>query len=285
MAYATYKLGVGVRKHKSVLPRFATVLFGVLFLMALLVSLTVSAAASTVVVQGNTAAGENQPGWMFNRDPGTATPYEFNTDQASIGAGSLYVQPIGAAAADKFIAENFLLAPMADVDSISYDFMIGSGGTEADKVHFYMNVYTTFGESNPLKFYDCRYNVVPIVGSTGGFTTVTFDPAQAYSVTTRGGAQASPHTCPAVPADMDTLSPGSSIRAFALNVGDTSTNDVGLDGYLDKVAVNTVDQMIYDFEPTLKPSSKEACKRSGWTAFNAPAFKNQGQCVSWVNQQ
>lgn len=279
MAHATYTLGEGLIKHRSILPRFLTTFVGVLFAVALCMSLSASAVASTVVVMGDTAAGVNQPGWMFNRDPSTATPYEFNTDQASIGAGSLYVKPIGANAADKFIAENFLLTPVADVDSISYDFMIGSGGGESDKVHFYMNVYANFGESDPLKFYDCRYNVVPTVGSTSGFTTVTFDPTQVYPVTTRG---TSPHACPPVPADMGA---GATIRVFALNVGDTSTNDVGLDGYLDNVVVTTVNQVTYDFEPTLKPADKNACKKDGWMTFNAPAFTNQGQCVAWVNHQ
>jgi hypothetical protein len=30
------------------------------------------------------------------------------------------------------------------------------------------------------------------------------------------------------------------------------------------------------------PASKAACKHGGWRTFTAPAFKNQGQCVSWV---
>lgn len=240
-------------------------------------------AATTVVVSGNTSAGENQPGWLFNRDVTTQTPYEFNADQASIGVGSLYVLPIGATAADKFIGENFLNTPIADVNSVSYDFRIGSGGVVADKDHFYMNVYANFGVSDDLKFYDCRYNVVPVVGSTAGFTTVTFDPDVAYPVTTRGGASASPFTCPAVPADMDTLSAGSNIRAFALNVGDTSTSDSGLDGYLDNVVVSTTSGVtVYDFEPSLTPVTKDECEKGGWMTFNAPTFKNQGDCVSFV---
>lgn len=209
-----------------------------------------SMAATTVVVTGNTSAGENQPGWMFNRDVSTSTPYTFNTDAASIGSGSLYVEPIGATPANKFIAENFINTPMANVNSISYDFQIGSGGTNDSEEHFYMNVYANFGVSPDDKFYDCRYNVVPTTGSTAGFTTVTFDPTQSYPVATRGGASASPFTCPAVPADMDTLSAGSNIRAFSLNVGDTSANDTGLNGYLDKVVTNLdSDTITYDFEP------------------------------------
>lgn len=285
MRQSTYTIHQGVTKHPSITGKVVAGLVGAVFVAALSVSLSASAATSTVVVTGDTAAGENQPGWLFNRDPGTATPYEFNTDAASIGVGSLYVQPIGANPADKFIAENFLLTPVADVNSVSYDFKIGAGGVDADKDHFYMNVYANFGESDPLKFYDCRYNVVPTVGSTGGFTTVTFDPTQAYPVTTRGGAQASPHTCPAVPADMDTLSPGSTIRVFSLNVGDTSISDLGLDGYLDNVVVDASgDVTTYDFEPALSPSNKDECKAGGWMSFNSPAFSNQGQCVAWNNQ-
>ncbi len=208
-------------------------------------------AVTTEVVTGNTSAGENQPGWLFNRDVTTATPYEFSTDAFSLGSGSIYVNPIGANASDKFIAENFVNSPIADVNSISYDFKIGTGGVDTEEEHFYMNVYANFGVSDDLKFYDCRYNIVPTTGSTADFTTVTFNPTQAYPVTTRGGGvgTASPFTCPAVPADMDLLSAGSNIRVFSLNVGDTSVNDLGLDGYLDNVVVNlSAGTTVYDFE-------------------------------------
>lgn len=241
------------------------------------------AAHTTQVVSGDTSAGVNQPGWLFNRDVSTATPYEFNTVAASIGAGSLYVLPIGANPSDKFVAENFINAPIADVNSISYDFKIASG-TVASASQFYMNVYANFGTSSDDKFYDCRYNVVPTIGSTSAFTTVVFDPTQAYDVTTRGGASASPFACPAVPADMDLLSPGSNIRAFAINVGDTSAGDVGLSGHLDNVVTDTDSGVtIYDFDPAVvvppTATTKNDCKLGGYTTYG---FKNQGQCVRFV---
>jgi hypothetical protein len=239
----------------------------------------VRAAASTVVVSGNTSSGENQPGWMFNRD--STAPYEFNEDQASIGEGSLYVKPIGSTPSEKFVAENFINTPIAGIDSISYDFQIGDGGSASQANQFYMNVYANFGSSPDDKFYDCRYNVVPTVGSTTDFTTVTFDPTQAYDVTTRSS---SPFACPAVPADMDLSDPGSTIRAFALNVGDSSASDAGVSGYLDKVVVTSAngDVVTYDFEqtPTVLPN-KEACKNGGWMKSDIPEFKNQGDCVSY----
>lgn len=38
----------------------------------------------------------------------------------------------------------------------------------------------------------------------------------------------------------------------------------------------------YDFEPTLTVVNKDDCKNNGWMTFNSPSFKNQGQCVSFV---
>jgi hypothetical protein len=83
---------------------------------------------------------------------------------------------------------------------------------------------------------------------------------------------------------MDTLSPGSTIRVFALNVGDTSANDLGLDGYLDNVVVDIDNGVtISNFDPILTPTNKDECKKGGWATFNTPAFPNQGQCVAWTN--
>lgn len=220
-----------------------------------------ASAAGSQVITGNTSSGENVPGWMFNRDATTSTPYEFNRDQNSGGEGSLYVLPItntntsGTAPTpnhDKFIAENFLFSNIADVNSISYDYMIGPNAAVSDANEFYMNVYANFGDSAPTKYYDCKYDLVPSVGSTGVFTTVTFNPNQAYPVTQHGSAT---HACPAIPAEMDNESPGSTIRMFALNVGDTSASDQGVDGYLDNVAINRVSDGVttYDFEPEPLP--------------------------------
>lgn len=217
---------------------------------------TVNAVDSTHIISGNTSIAENSPGWMFNRDLSTQSPYEFNTDASSIGTGSLYVFPItnsGNSNNDKFIGEYFMNKQLSDIDGISYDFKIGATGEVADKDHFYMSVYVNFGQSDDFKFYDCRYNVVPTTGSTESFTTVTFDPSQAYSVTTRGGANASPFTCPAIPNGMNNLSAGSNIRAIALNVGDTSANDLGVEGYLDNVVITEGDdKTIFDFEPEIE---------------------------------
>lgn len=207
-------------------------------------------------VSGSTAASENQPGWLFNRDASTSTPFEFNKTAATHGLGSLYVKPIGTNPSDKFVAEFFALEEMRNVESLSYDFKIGSGGSDVDANQFYMSVYANFASSDDTKFYDCRYSVVPTSGSISGFTTVTFDPSKSYPVQTRGS---SPKACPSQPLAMweDTntdgkysTDEGGFLRMFALNVGDTSGSDAGLDGYIDNVIFMTTDtETVYDFEP------------------------------------
>lgn len=208
---------------------------------------------ATVVVTGNTSAGENQSGWLFNRDLGNATPIEFNTDEKVIGTGSLYVLPLSnTIGAKKFIGEYFWGGAISDLDGFSYDYKIGAGGEASDENQFYLNVYANFGESSATKYYDCKYDVVPTVGSIGGFTTITFDPTQPYPVTkgTQSWNSPTPYDCPAVPADMDNLSPGSFVRAFAINAGDTSLTDADLDGYFDKVVLDTKTEITtFDFEP------------------------------------
>jgi hypothetical protein len=40
---------------------------------------------------------------------------------------------------------------------------------------------------------------------------------------------------------------------------------------------------VFDFEPLVgPPTSKDQCKNGGYTQFNNPSFKNQGDCVSYV---
>jgi hypothetical protein len=201
------------------------------------------APTSTVTVNGDTAAAENSPGWLFNRDATTATPFNMSGSVASTDTGSLFVQPIGANPSDKFVGELFLSnQQIADTNSISYDFNVASGNATAYK-QFYANVYANYGTSAPDKYYDCRYNVVPSAVVNGVFSTVTFEPSSDYNVSTRSGSA----PCPASPADMGT---GATIRAFVINVGDTTTVDTGVSGYFDNVIVNTTSSIIaYDFEP------------------------------------
>ncbi|HEX2792371.1 MAG TPA: hypothetical protein VHO23_01470 [Candidatus Paceibacterota bacterium] len=224
----------------------------------------------TITVTGTTASGENDiGGWFFNRDASTQSPYAFATGNASIGSGSLYVEPIENdinGDSDKFIGELFLQKALSEINGISFDFKIGApDDTVAEQ--FYMNVYATFGASSDTKYYDCRYDIVASSGSTAGYSTVSFDPNATYALVTQSGS--SPSACPQKPSDMGA---GAKVRAIALTVGDQSDNDAGVSGYLDNVIVDT-DSMVttYDFEAVSVPATVSRGNGGGGGSARAAA--------------
>ena len=197
---------------------------------------------TTVTVTGDTSVALG-PGWLFNADASTATPFEFNTNMPSIGSGSLEVFPIGADALDKFIGTYIEAGLLSDVSSISYDFKIAGSGDSTDANEFYLNVYTL---ASPLStnYYDCRFDYIPPTGSTSSFTTFTADLSADADVVVTGSGYGG--VCPTSPDDMPD---GSILGFFALNLGDTSANDEGVGGFFDNVVVERANETTtYDFE-------------------------------------
>ena len=206
------------------------------------------ASAATVRVDANGAGG-----WTFNPDPTTSTPYEFSADYASIGAGSLHVLPItngtpaGTNRLDKFVAAHDLGTPVSDLSLISFDFMLDPAGATSGTRYkqFYANVYVNLPGSTT--FYDCRFDYVATSGSSAAFTTLAITPETTAS--TVGDRAGDGFTCPTSKQLAD-MPAGSTIRAFTLNVGETSLNDAGVGGYLDNVVVNQASgNTTYDFDP------------------------------------
>ncbi len=74
-----------------------------------------------------------------------------------------------------------------------------------------------------------------------------------------------------------TLCPNAVVLGIGVNIG--SNNPLYIVG-ADGVEFNDT---IYDFEVGRRPSSKDDCKDGGWMTFNDPSFKNQGQCIKYVN--
>lgn len=68
----------------------------------------------------------------------------------------------------------------------------------------------------------------------------------------------------------------------AVPSGSISTVDIVLDvqgaADLSNITFNGTSEV----PATTSPASKSQCKSGGWKSFTAPKFKNQGQCVSWV---
>lgn len=76
--------------------------------------------------------------------------------------------------------------------------------------------------------------------------------------------------------------PEAVVQGFGVNVGTYNPSyDVNVDGI-------NFDGTVYDFELVNAPTSKEDCKKGGYlnlTDADGSAFKNQGQCVSYMARQ
>lgn len=238
-----------------------------------------SDASGIVIVSADTAVQEGDVGWMFNRDASTATAYTFVPGVGSAGVGSLYAGPItntnysnivgNSPSNDKFIAEYFpgnIL--VSNLSSFSYDAKLG---TTTDTNLFYLNVYANIDSSS--NFYDCRYDYQFTSITAENFVKhVVYTDIAPTNIQKRGDRIA---TCPAVLSSMPT---GSTIRAIAINLGDTSQNDTGLSAYIDNVEIIVAgDATYFDFEPL--PQRKEDCQKDGWKRYG---FKNQGQCLKEI---
>ena len=71
--------------------------------------------------------------------------------------------------------------------------------------------------------------------------------------------------------------PNAVVVGFGVNVG---TFNPSYDVETDLVNFNGT---TYDFQLTLPPpTTKDQCKNGGWQTFSSPAFKNQGDCISYV---
>jgi hypothetical protein len=114
------------------------------------------------------------------------------------------------------------------------------------------DVYTSV--QSPF-FLGCN-NVIPVINGDGS-ATYTFDAATIAA----GGNQ--------VPVPTGTIS---SVDVLV---------DVQGSADLTNITFNGVKQ-VPEVAKVGPPTSKNACKHGGWKTFNNPAFKNQGQCVSYV---
>ena len=238
---------------------------------------TVEKETEYIVVTGDTIDLNTGMGWMFNRDTTTATPFEFDDDQAVLGEGALYVFPIantyteaGKEGNDKFIGEYFAKLPVEDFESFSYDFFVESLGA-TDYKQFYLNVYINIDDSN--NYYDCRFDFVPDSGNAGEWTSVTFDADDvADNVRLRGTRIGA---CPATIGEMPA---GSYISFFAISLGDTSLNDQDDSGYFDNVVLDTVSKTTtFDFEP--EEEIIPGCTNETATNYDPEANEDDGSCT------
>jgi hypothetical protein len=156
---------------------------------------------------------------------------------------------------------------------------------------------------------DASYQLpVYLNGGTSGFTTLVFEPYQntdqgavvtgtwqqwdvsagqfwsSRTVTCSGGTIQGSAGGPAsyTLADINATCPNAIVAGFGVNIG---SNNPSYNVETDLVSFNG---SAYDFELYNAPTNKDECKDNGYkslTDSNNQPFKNQGQCVSYFNNQ
>lgn len=247
-------------------------------LVAVALVLTAAAAAATVVVT------QNSTSWApMDTRPGGA--YRFTEDYEAppdLGAGSLELTTDATTAAK---ADYWTFAHagtlLGNVDTLSY---------------------WTFQSSDPQPPIAAVSYQFQIDGNgletAGGFTTLVYEPYQNGVVVpgewqywdVDAGLLWSTRTVPECGlvggaggpaiytlAAIKLLCPNAVVIGVGVNIGTFNPGyTVATDGF-------QFNETTYDFELGRRPASKDECKDDGWRTFNDPAFKSQGDCVSYVN--
>lgn len=223
--------------------------------------------------------------WMIYKRAGTGeATFVSGPEQPPLGVGSLTLTtPTGT---DKIFAFNFehVGTALADIDAMGY---------------------STYRTSGSLQQVTALNMVIDFNGAeTGGFATLVFEPVyntdqgavvsgewqnwdaykggQARWWSTRDMPGVCAFTCYVSWATIVQANPQATVSGgYGVNQG---SGNPGLTTSVDALRFGASgEDVTYDFEPTLRPSSKDECKNEGFRTFNSPAFKNQGQCVSFVN--
>ena len=253
-------------------------------LLAIVIGLGVLALAGTAAAAERVVVTQNSAGWTQDdtRGGGTVSWTEEFGAPAGLGDGSLKLTTT-LNPGDKAGLYNHTMAgtPLADVDTLgfwTYQALTGQPPHAAASYQLQIDVNGA---------------------ATGGFTTLVYEPywngavlpGQWQQWDVDAGLFWSSRTVPECGLvagaggpplytlqQVKTLCPNAVVVGIGVNVGTNNPNyTVGTDG----VQFN---ETIYDFEVGRRPSSKDDCKDGGWRTFNDPAFKNQGDCVSWFNQ-
>lgn len=249
-------------------------------------ALAISAAAQTVVV-----TPANTQGWAStDLRPGGAVNYVVDaTAPAGIGALQLTTDDTNVAKADYMHAANI---PLSGVTRLEYS-------TKKNNA----SMATTASYQLPV----CLGGIT--TSGCVGFTTLVFEPYQANGVcctpiptgqwqtwdVDAGSFWSSQNYndfsgCSVAKgfggppfytlAGLSAACPSAVVVGFGVNVGSFNPN---YNSEVDLVGFNSA---TYDFEPYIVARSQEQCKNGGWSSVkraNGTGFKNQGDCIQYVN--
>jgi hypothetical protein len=243
-----------------------------------LLFITVSAVNNTIVV-----TPANTQGWSTEdtRPGGTVDFVLDNTAPAGVGALQLTTDATLTAKAQYLHAAN---TPLASVTELSY--------------------YTKQVSGPPVA--DPSYQVISFLNGGSGFTTLVFEPYQnpqlgpilpnvwqswdvssglfwsTRTVTCSNGTIVGTSGGPATYtlSDIKTMCPNAVVIGYGVNIG---SNNPLYNVYTDLFNFNGT---TYDFEPYQVASNKDQCKSGGYSNVkraDGSSFKNQGDCIQYVN--
>lgn len=242
-----------------------------------LMAMPVFAATTVVVTPSNTegwSTADTRPGGDVNYVSDPTSPYPNGALQLTTDATTT--------AKAQYLKE--ASGPLSDITELSYH---------------------TKQISGPIHAAPSYQLIIDLNGATtGGFATLVYEPYQ-NGVVTPGVWQSwdvdagqfwstrtfTEGTCAVVNGaggapfytlqQLQTTCPNAVVLGFGVNIG---SNNPGYDVYTDGVNFNGT---IYDFELFKEAKSKDQCKDDGYknvTDDNGQPFKNQGQCVSYTNE-
>lgn len=254
---------------------------------ALVGNTTVTVTEASVVRQTeNTTPTDNWVLYTRVGTPPTAGEFVVGPDAPPLGVGSYRSQL--ALGSEKVFLFNYdhVGTPLTDISAMSYA------------------TYKNVGGSFPFPSINIQIDINGGTLNAGEFRTLVFEPyfqpgfvdatgvwenrdafnggaAMWWSTGVTSCPQASPCTWNAIIASY----PGATIvGGFGINAG---SGNAGLNSAVDALSIAYGGGSVtYDFDVIVTPSSKDSCKNGGWmtvTRADGSAFKNQGDCVSYVN--
>jgi hypothetical protein len=259
---------------------------------------------STVIVTPNDLAPPPDPftrvdTWYF---------YDDTTDQAStalagaqfttgpatppLGVGSLSFDDPASTSRLTVATNQFAGVPLADIAKLSFDMYTPASNAGGTSATLFLNVDVDFDTTAPGGYvgrlvYLPQDNGSPVTDAWQTWNAFDGSALWQWSHFGANGNKWPDGNTSATRTLSDLLAAFPSISVF--NEGGFTGQLViraghpgpgGLQGSVDKIVVG---DQTFNFEPVNTVTSKDACKNGGWALFNTPTFKNQGDCIKYVN--
>lgn len=258
---------------------------------AVAIPLAANAAVNTVVVTPS-----NMQGWAFFDDNGNggAGGMVSGPATAPLGAGSAELDLTASNQGYALGNAGYSGTRLADLTSLSYSTYVQQGNnTVAPALQLNIDTDVTDGNTGwqGRMVYEPYYTHTVTDGTWQTWNTM--DSALVGNVgnwwfsdsgvaATSGCTQAKPCSWSQVLTEFPNIGINTQFPGVVFKAG--SNWQVPFAGNVDAFTIGTAsDTTTYDFEPApVQPTDKAACMNGGWMGFSSPAFKNQGQCVSWV---